>query len=187
MEAISKNLSTINQEESEQLIKYLLSTVGDKRIFLVGSGRSGLVARSFATRLMHLGFNVSVIGETTTPPLRKGDVLIAVSGSGETTYPLTVAKEAKKLGARIVAVTSFPDSPLGKTADLVVKIGGRVPAKETKDYVTRQLSGEHEPLTPMGTLFELSTSIFFDALIAELAFRMGKKEEDLRARHATVE
>ncbi|HDI73391.1 MAG TPA: 6-phospho-3-hexuloisomerase, partial [Candidatus Korarchaeota archaeon] len=70
----------------------------------------------------------------------------------------------------------------------VVRIGGRVlPKNNSRDYFTRQILGIHEPLTPLGTLFELSTMIYFDALIAELVELLGKSEEDLAKRHATIE
>jgi len=186
MEKVSENLSELDQEEVEKFIKALLRTVGEKRIFVVGVGRSGLVARAFAMRLMHVGFNVYVVGETVTPPIREGDLLVAVSGSGETRYTVTVAQEAKRLGAKVVAITSYPESELGKTADLKVIIPGRILPESGRDYEARQISGEHEPLTPLGTLFELSAMIFFDALIAELVYRLGKSEEDLEGRHATV-
>lgn len=186
-ERILKNIERVNEDSFERLIKLILSTVGTKKIFIVGAGRSGLVGRSLANRLMHVGFNVYVVGETVTPALKRGDLLIAISGSGETKYPVSIAEEAKKLGAIVVAITSYPDSTLGKIADHKVIVGGRTQPAEDRDYILRQLMGQHEPLTPMGTLFELSTSVLCDALIAELTERMGKTEEDLRSRHASIE
>ena len=53
-----------------------------RRIFVVGAGRSGLALRMSAMRLMHLGFDVHVVGEVTAPAISKGDVLLAASGSG---------------------------------------------------------------------------------------------------------
>jgi 6-phospho-3-hexuloisomerase len=77
---------------------------------------------------------------------------------------------------------------LGKIADFVVRIGGRVlPEDESRDYFTRQILGIHEPLTPLGTLFELSAMIYLDALISEIVELMGKSEEDLARRHANIE
>lgn len=180
-------LNDIDEEQVDRLIRALLRTIGGKKIFLVGAGRSGLVARAFAMRLMHIGFSVHVLGETLTPPLSRGDLLIVISGSGETIYPVTIAKETKELGGYVAAITSYPESALGEIADLIVRIRGRVPPKEQKSYEARQILGMHEPLTPMGTVFELTSMLFCDSLIAELVSRMGKSEEDLERRHATLQ
>ncbi len=188
IEVIRENLSDIDEESVNRFIKALLRTIGGSKVFVVGAGRSGLVARAFAMRLMHIGFNVYVIGETVTPSMSEGDLLIVVSGSGETKYPVSAAQGAKEVGAHVVAITSYPDSTLGKLADIVVQIRGRILPKDgDRDYFSRQILGIHEPLTPLGTLFELSTMIFLDAVVAELVSLLGKDEEDLAKRHATVE
>ncbi len=188
MEVIGENLSEIDEESTNRFIKSLLRTLGEGKIFVVGAGRSGLVARAFAMRLMHIGFQVYVIGETVTPSVNAGDLVIVVSGSGETKFPLSAAQVAKDAGASVVAVTSYPESSLGKISDLIVRIGGRVlPKDDSRDYFTRQILGIHEPLTPLGTLFELSAMVYFDALIAELVELLGKSEEDLARRHASIE
>jgi 6-phospho-3-hexuloisomerase len=138
-------------------------------------------------RLMHLNFNVHVIGETITPAIGKGDILFAISGSGTTTLVVTAAKIAKKVGARIVALTSYQNSPLAKCSDHVVIVYGRTKLAERRDYFSRQILGVHEPLAPLGTIFEVAAAIFLDALIVELMNRLGLKEEDLKSRHATIE
>jgi 6-phospho-3-hexuloisomerase len=97
-----------------------------------------------------------------------------------------IAKERR--GAKIVAITSYPDSPLGHLADQVAVVVGRTKMTRREDsYISRQIVGEHEPLAPLGTQFEIATMIFLDGIIAELMQRLGKKEEDLKARHATIE
>lgn len=154
---------------------------------MVGAGRSGLVVKAFATRLMHLDFEVYVVGETITPALRPGDLLVALSGSGETDLIVESAKIAKKVGARVAAITSYPRSSLAKLADLVVTLPGRTKIASIKGFVRRELYGEYASLTPLGTLFEISSMVFLDAIISSLMVKLGKKEEDLRAKHATIE
>src|ERR1700738_269625 len=66
------------------------------RIFVVGAGRSGLALRAAAMRLMHLGLNVFVTGETITPAIQKGDLLLAASGSGTTSTIVISAEKASK-------------------------------------------------------------------------------------------
>lgn len=187
-EYISKVASELDPEMITRFLKILTSALANKnKILVVGAGRSGLVARAFAMRLMHLGFDVYVVGETITPSVREGDVLIAVSGSGSTQIVLSVASAAKRVKATVVAVTSFEDSPLGKISDFVVKIPGRTKVAAETDYFARQVIGIYEPLAPLGTLFEDATMVFFDGVVYALMNLLGVREEDLKKRHANVE
>ncbi len=181
-------MKELDMKEVEHLINLVLEA-RDKKIFTVGMGRSGFVARAFALRLMNLGFNVYFLGETITPAAEKGDLLIAISGTGSTKMVLTASLAAKEIGATVIAVTSFPNSPLGKIADLVLTIKGRTKAgmPREEDYLARQIIGEREPLTPLGSIFENNSMVFLDSLIVELMHRMGRTEEDLKRRHATIE
>jgi len=185
---IKSSIQELNMKEVERLIELLL-TAKDKKIFIVGMGRSGFVARAFALRLMNLGFNVYFLGETITPAAEKGDLLIAISGTGATKMVLTAGAAAKDIGATVIAITSFPESPLGQMADLTVTVKGRTKAgwPREEDYLARQIIGEKEPLTPLGSIFENNCMVFLDSLIVELMHRMGKTEEDLKRKHATIE
>jgi len=161
---------------------------GESKILVMGAGRSGLVGRAFAMRLMHLGYDVHVLGDTIVPSIGKKDLVIAISGSGRTQLIVTAAEAAKKVGAKIIAITSYPDSPLGRLADIVVEIPGRTKLRGLElDYFARQILGIHEPLAPLGTLFEDTALVFLDGVIVELMHRLGKTEDDLRARHANIE
>jgi 6-phospho-3-hexuloisomerase len=188
VESVNRAENLLVPEQVDAIIETLLKA-RDKKILVVGAGRSGLVGKAFAMRLMHLGYQVYVTGETIAPILRPEDVVIAISGSGSTRLVVTSSKIAKeRRGAKILAITSYPDSPLGRLADQVAVIVGRTKMTRTEDsYISRQIVGEHEPLAPLGTQFEISTMIFLDGIIAELMHRLGKREEDLRARHATIE
>ena len=185
---ISKALKGLDRGQVERMIEALAEArVAEKKVLLVGAGRSSLVGKAFAMRLMHLGFNVYVMGETITPDVGEGDLVLVVSGSGSTTLPVTVAQMAERLGACVLAVTSRPDSPLGKSANIIVEVPGRDKIAEEDEYHARQLSGEHESLAPMGTMFEDTCMVFLDSVIAELMARLGLDEDALRKRHATIE
>lgn len=188
IECIKRSMESLNMDEVEEFIDALLKAK-DRKIFTIGMGRSGLVARAFALRLMNLGFNVYVLGETITPAAEKGDLLIAVSGTGSTKMVLTASSAAKDIGAKVIAVTSFQESPLGRLADLSVTVKGRTKAgmPVEEDYVARQIIGEREPLTPLGSIFENSSMVFLDSLIVEIMHRLGRTEADLKRRHATIE
>ncbi|MEE9594319.1 MAG: 6-phospho-3-hexuloisomerase [Candidatus Hydrothermarchaeales archaeon] len=181
---VKRIAKSIDEDEVNRMIEYIMEA---KKVFVYGAGRSGLVGKAFSMRLMHLGINVYVIGDVITPGIEKEDVLIVISGSGETTIPVNSAKIAKDAGTRVICITTYPNSTLGKLADLTVKIEGRTKLKGEKDFLLRQIKGEHFTLAPLGTLFEVSVLIFLDALIVEMMTRMGKSEEDLRSRHATIE
>jgi 6-phospho-3-hexuloisomerase len=188
LEGIKRSIEELNMKEVERLIELLLQAK-DRKIFIVGMGRSGFVARAFALRLMNLGFHVYFLGETITPAAEKGDILIAISGTGTTKMVLTASSAAKEIGATVIAITSFPESQLGQIADHVVTIKGRTKTgwPKEEDYLARQIIGEREPLTPLGSVFENNCMVFLDSLVVELMHRLGTTEEDLKRRHATLE
>ena len=188
IDGIKSSIAELNMKEVERLIELLLEAK-EKKIFIVGMGRSGFVARAFALRLMNLGFNVYFLGETITPAAEKGDLVIAISGTGATKMVLTASTAAKEIDATVIAITSFPESQLGQMADHIITIKGRTkmgwPREE--DYLARQIIGEREPLTPLGSVFENNCMVFLDSLVVELMHRLGRTEEDLKRRHATIE
>jgi 6-phospho-3-hexuloisomerase len=181
-------LDSIRLEEIENFVKTIEEIYrANKKILVVGVGRSGLVGRAFAMRLRHLGVRSYVVGETITPSVEEGDLLVAISGSGSTQVVVAAAEAAKKMKAKVAAVTSYYDSPLGRLADIVVFVPGRTKLASMDDYFARQILGIHEPLSPLGTLFEDTAMVVLDAIIAELMKRLGKNESDLAKRHANIE
>ncbi len=119
--------------------------------------------------------------------IRENDIAIAISGSGRTKLIVTAAEAARDAKASLIALTSYHDSPLGKLADVVVEIPGRTKYSQNEDYFARQILGITEPLAPLGTLFEDTTQVFLDGVVAELMMRLKKTEEDLRMVHANIE
>jgi 6-phospho-3-hexuloisomerase len=184
MDNVRKVSDSLDSENIDQMNNILKTS---QNVFVMGLGRSGLMARAFAMRLMHLGINVYVVGETITPAITSEDCLLAISGSGETLSIISAAEMAQKRSAKIIAVTSYVESTLGKMANLVVHIEGRTKIDSEKNYLTRQINGKHQSLSPLGTLFEVTTLIFLDGIIAQLMVEMGKTEEDLKARHTVLE
>jgi len=183
---VRKEADSLDRSEVNAFVAEIIAThEGRHRIYLLGEGRSGLVGRAFAMRLMHLGFDVNVFGEVVTPAVRENDLLIAVSGTGETATVNEVTRIAKQHGARIAAVTSNPDSSLGKLAVKVVTIRGRTEADDVS-FLERQVTGVSISLTPLGTLFELNALVFLDSVIAGLIVALEKKEEELAERHTNL-
>ncbi len=185
---ILKTADVVSEEQISRALELLEEAYRNRRTILVmGAGRSGLVGRAFGMRLMHLGFNVFVLGDTIVPPVRKDDVVVAISGSGRTKLIVTAAEAAKSVGARILTITSYPDSPLAQLSDVVVVIPGRTKVSAEEDYFARQILGIHEPLAPLGTLFEDAAMIFLDSLIVELMHLLEISEKDMSSRHANIE
>ncbi len=175
LENITKVLSDVDEDEIDNMIeRIILTKVKGGNVFVVGAGRSGLVAKSFAMRLYAVGFSVVVVGETIVPKAREKDCIIAISGSGTTQFTVNAAEAAKQQGAKVIAITSRPESPLGQLADELVELKGRIEdADSALDYAPRQLSGLHTPLHPLGSLFELSAMILLEAIISEILSKVG--------------
>jgi 6-phospho 3-hexuloisomerase len=191
MKVIAANVQAIADEIDYSEVKTLVTDIlaaqqNQKRLFVMGAGRSGLVVKGFAMRLMHLGFNVYVVGETVTPAVETDDLLIVISGSGETKSINEMSALAKAKGTRLAAVTSNRDSTLGTISDAIVVVKGRTKASGM-DFMERQVVGSHISFAPLGTMFEISTMVFLDGIIAALMEITKKSEEDLKKKHATLE
>jgi len=174
----------LNQElDKTQLgafVKEILKFQG--RIFVTGVGRSGKVAESFAMRLMQLGYDVRVLGEPTAPPVREGDLFIVISGGGE--HKVREAELVHQIGAKVIGITSYPESTLGKISDMVICIPGRTEVLP-ESYEERRLKGF--PVIPLGTPFELLAMVVLDSVIGVIAAFNKKREEDLKNNHAWPE
>ena len=190
--AIEAILDNIHDAEEylveEDIAKFIEVITTADNIFVTGAGRSGLAAKAFAMRLMHLGLSSYVVGETISPAINAGDCILAISGSGETNTIVTAAKISKKRGAKVLALTSYPESSLGQLADGLIRVKGRTKVEvDDENYLKRQIKGNYTSLTPLGTAFELTSLVFLDGLVSELMEHMGKTEEDLKNRHTVLE
>ncbi|NOR80788.1 MAG: 6-phospho-3-hexuloisomerase [Methyloprofundus sp.] len=145
-----------------------------KRIFISGAGRSKLVGNFLGMRLMHSGYDVSMVGEIVTPSIRNGDLLIIISGSGETEQLVAFTNKAKSVGAKIVLICSKEKSTIGDLSDGVIQIG--------KKELYQTVKG-----MPMGTVFELSTLCFLESVVSHLIWEKEIPEEKMRERHANME
>jgi 6-phospho 3-hexuloisomerase len=169
---ISEILAKVYQEEIDEIKQLFFSS---RRIFVYGAGRSGLVAKAFAIRLVHLGFQTFVIGETISAPVQRNDLVIIISGSGETIPAVMTAEIAHNLGAKVVSVTGKKQSEIAKYANVTLFISSACKEEERKFYA------------PLGTLFEASVWILLDGLIADLMDMKHESEEIIRKRHATLQ
>ncbi|MCM3576287.1 6-phospho-3-hexuloisomerase [Mesobacillus sp. AQ2] len=175
LKELIRTTDLISNEEAEKLVNGILEA---KKVFIAGAGRSGFMAKSFAMRMMHMGIDAYVPGETVTPNFEEGDLIIFASGSGETKSLVSMAEKAKSLGGTVAALTIFPDSTIGKLADMTVKLPG-----SPKD----QSEGDYKTIQPMGSLFEQTLLLFCDALILRFMEKKGLDSNKMYGRHANLE
>ncbi len=168
-------LAEIKEDEFKRFIDTIKSS---KNIFVTGQGRSGLVARTFAMRLTHIGFTCYVVGDTTTPNIDKGDMLIVCSSSGTTSITCHIAGLAKRLNAFIVVITAHPNSELSNYATLTIEI----PAREIGQVLQSRYSVQFR-----STLFEQACLVYLDAVILTLVRLLNREEVEMQKRHANLE
>jgi 6-phospho-3-hexuloisomerase len=189
MRLIIENIEQIIDKLDREAIKAMLQKIIEgNQVFVMGAGRSGLVAKAFAMRLMHLGLSVYVVGETTTPAVLPQDIVIAISGSGETRTITDLGKLAKDIGSTLITITSKKDSTLGKIADIAVII----PSKNKNDpdeagYLERHMRGDYKNMPPLGTSFEITSLVFLDSVVGQLIMLTGASEAELKSRHTNIE
>lgn len=174
---LEENLRLIRQIDYETMAELIPLIRKANHIFLAGAGRSGLALRAAAMRLMHFGLRVYVVGETTTPAIQAGDLLIAASGSGTTSSIVSTATKAVKMGAQVVAMTTTKDSAFAKLATLVLIL----PAAQKQDH-GKSISAQYA-----GSLFEQGLLFLTDAVFQTLWDIDHEAAEDMWKRHANLE
>ncbi len=169
-------LSRLTPDLAETLIKEIQ---GAPRIFGCATGRSGFILRGFLMRLMHLGFHVFFVGETITPRISPGDLLLVMSGSGETAQPREMQRRANTVGARTLALTTHRESTIGREAQVSLIIPGTTKLARTQETTSVQCPG---------SLFEQATFLFLEAVVLILyQRRLGRDGEKVLDRHTDLE
>lgn len=187
VEELRALLSGVDSRQVEDLVESLDAA---RSVFVAGAGRSGLAMRAFAMRLMHMGIAAHVVGEVTAPAFAPGDLLVVGSGSGATPTLVSFSEKAKRLGGRVALITTDPASPIGRAADLVV----RIPAPTPKAAAQAAPGGPAvarpaAPVSaqPMASLFEQGLWILLDSCIMLVMTRKGLATEQMFRRHANLE
>ncbi|WP_025784000.1 6-phospho-3-hexuloisomerase [Sporosarcina sp. D27] len=174
LDELKHTLSLMKDADAENLVDAILNA---KKIFVAGGGRSGFMAKAFVMRMMHIGLEAYVVGETVTPNLEADDLFIVGSGSGETGSLVSMTAKAKNIGATIASITTNPTSTIGKLADLTIEIPAQAKAH----------SGSGKSIQPMGSLFEQSLLLFYDALILSVMEKSDSHSDIMYGRHANLE
>ncbi len=170
---ISKNIEKIDDSKIEMFDDIIFKA---KKIFIVGAGRSGLVGKFFAVRLMHMGKSVFIVGETCTPRIDENSVLIVISSSGKTPSIVNICNIANESNAKVVLFTSNEKSCLVEMSDLMIKIEL---GKKVKRFEINA--------TPMGTEFEITTLILLESFVGKSIHKYEMVESVLAHRHTNLE
>ena len=143
------------------------------KVVVTGIGKSGHIGQKIAATLSSTGTPAFFLhaGDAVHGDLgmvMKGDVVLAVSNSGETEEILKLLPHFKLNGLKVVVMTGKPDSTLGKAGDAVIDVG------------------VNEEACPLGLAPTASTTASLamgDALAVVLLEKKGFKEEDFAVRH----
>lgn len=168
-------IATYHQNDRKELRDFTEAIRTSRKIFLLGAGRSGLVSKFFGMRLMHLGIQVHLWGDCTTPRVETEDLVIAISASGETSTVFAAMQKAALEGATLATITQTRSSPIANMCDLVIDL----PKPEKETTLINSL--------PLGSLFELSSLLLLEGMIAEMIHEHSIHEDRLRQRHNILE
>ena len=147
------------------------------RVFVTGEGRTGLLVRAHAVRLIQIGLQAYDLGDAMAPRIGRGDVLIAVSGSGETATTIVSAEAGRAAHAAIWAVTATRGSRLAQLADRTLCIPG-----QTKE----KLEGQTRSVQPLSNLFGQALLIVLDAIGLQVMHLRDETNETMRERHGAL-
>jgi 6-phospho-3-hexuloisomerase len=165
--------SMLKQTDEQEVSKVVEMIVSAKKIFVYGVGRSGLVARAFAMRLVQLGRDVFFVGETITPIVEGGDMVLIVSNTGATMSAIQTANIARRVGAAVLTITGNPTSKLAHASNVVI-------------CIPDQSNQQTAKFAPLGTLFEDATLVFLDGIVAMVMEKLGESEATMRSRHGIM-
>lgn len=169
-------LKTVSTDDVTAFEKQVLAA---DRIFVTGLGRTGLMARGFAMRLMHLGLRVYHVGDVITPSIADSDLLIICSRTGRSRVLRHYVSIARRAKATVAVVTADKSSAVARLADAVLAVD---------DRPVQQARREENPTAhPLGSLFEQALLIVLDQVVLYLMQHLELDEDDLAQIHTTFE
>ena len=169
-EALLSLADAINGE-FEKAVRLILASRG--RVVVTGMGKSGLIGQKIASTMASTGTPAFFLHPAEgihgdLGMIMKGDVVIAISNSGETEEVVRILPIIKRLGASLVAMTGNPSSNLAKAGDVFLDIS----VKE-----------EACPLGLAPTASTTATLAMGDALSVALLMERGFNAEDFALFH----
>jgi arabinose-5-phosphate isomerase len=143
------------------------------RVVVTGLGKSGLIGRKVSATFSSMGtpslfLHAADALHGDLGMLAAGDVMVAISASGETQELVDLIEPAKRLGTALIALTAKPNSPLGGASDVVLDIS----VKEEACALNLAPTSSTAAALAMG-----------DALAVVVAERRDFQEHDFAALH----
>lgn len=161
--------------DSKSLEDAALAAKTAPRVFFTGAGRSFLMMQAVAMAFMQIGLTSYVTGGVTTPSIKKGDLLIAASCSGETKSVALFMEQAKEMGAKLALITSNPDSTMAKMSDIVVCMDGNSEPGSVQESWLADARFEHA-IVPLG-----------DCMMEFIARSNEAADDIIKQNHANME
>jgi arabinose-5-phosphate isomerase len=158
-------------ESFERAIDVIVGSPG--RVIVSGMGKSGLVGQKIASTMASTGTPAFFLHPAEgihgdLGMIMKGDVVIAISNSGETEEILRILPSIKRLGAHLIAMSGSPTSNLARSSDVFLDVS---------------VSEEACPLGLAPTASTTATLAMGDALAVALLVKRGFKAEDFAIFH----
>lgn len=173
---LTQALSRVDEQQLDALVDGL--TVPGRRVLCVGVGRVLISMKAWVKRLRHLDIDINFVGAESEEAIRPGDLLLAVSSSGESIYPVAISQKAKSLGAQVFYIGCTPGSSVDACADQRLLLAGRTKFDRP---------GEFSSIQPMSTLVEQQLYLLCDVVALEIMARKGWDNEMVKDRHANLE
>jgi arabinose-5-phosphate isomerase len=158
-------------EPFERAVAMLDACMG--RVIVTGLGKSGIICRKIAATFASTGTSAFFMHPTEAihgdlGVLRRDDIVMALSYSGETEEILRLIEAIRRIGAGLIAITGVPASPLGQAADVTLDCGIR---------------SEACPMNLVPTASTTAALALGDALAMTLLVRKGFSEEHFASLH----
>jgi 6-phospho-3-hexuloisomerase len=168
-------IERIDESQVDELLGVLAAA---RRIACYGVGREGLMMKALAMRLYHMGLDVHMVGDMTTPPLAAGDLLLVSAGPGHFSTVQALLETARAGGAKTACFTAEPGGVSPTFADHMLVLPAQTMARD---------QGAPTSFLPMGSLYEGVQYLVFEYLVLLLRDRLGVTAEAMRGRHTNLE
>ena len=158
-------------DKAVALITYALAN--RNKLVVVGVGKSGNIGRKIAATFTSTGAPAVLLDSVDALHgdlgiLNDGDIVLALSYSGETDELIDLLPAMKRFSVRVIAITSAPKSTLGQHADVVLNV--KVPKEAC-------------PFNMAPTASTTASLVMGDALSMALLDARGFKKSDFAQRH----
>lgn len=164
-----------------------IATVRERgnKVYCIAAGRMLFVAQTLVMRLNQMGIKANCSSDTYVEPITDGDLIIAISSSGNTRGVVDFACRAReKFKLLIWMIGCNPKSALCRLADNALLFR---PAGSTRALTEMENLAPVPSVQPMSSLNEQTAFLCLDALILELMEKLQITNDIMNKRHFNLE